>query len=70
MFTIYRNGVASTDPDNNTPLKTMTDNTGLTAGTTYSYQVTASAYGQTSPRSEVMTICTGKKLSILNQFFF
>ncbi|XP_063727323.1 uncharacterized protein LOC134854893 [Symsagittifera roscoffensis] len=57
-FMVYRDGVASSDPDNNGTSKSMTDDTGLTAGTTYEYRVSASAYGETSPPSDIMVICT------------
>ena len=59
-FMVYRDGVASSDPDNNGTSKSMTDDTGLTAGTTYEYRVSASAYGETSPPSDIMVICTSK----------
>ena len=56
LFTIYRNGVLVTDTQRNLD---RTD-TGLTAGTIYTYTVSASKNGQTSPPSEALQACTCK----------
>ncbi|XP_075252988.1 fibronectin-like [Convolutriloba macropyga] len=58
IYTLFRDGVVSTDPENNGTAKIMTEDTGLQAGTVYQYYVVAYSNGDTSVPSEVLTICT------------
>ena len=57
-YTLFRDGVLSVDSENNGTSLSITDDTGLQAGTVYEYEVMANVNGETTERSDKLQICT------------